>query len=241
MNKTILGLSFLLIALVPTVRANPITFTVTATAYSGSNYGYIEGQSYTFVYTTGDSFTNSGRNNYFGSADNSWTQYTPSEDTVWSTLGGTALTGSFTYSQTDGAEVSLLAISAVSENRNQLTLSAALHVLPGNLGLATADASVQPDQITANIVLLNYGPFNYTSSYTDPRTYFSDHTGEYAFSGDLAGDVDLVLNHSLLFRFIPTHLTISTTTAVPEPSTYAAICGGVALIGATLWRRRPHC
>lgn len=38
-----------------------------------------------------------------------------------------------------------------------------------------------------------------------------------------------------------TAFLLTTTSAIPEPSTYAAIVGGLALIGAVVWRQRSAC
>ena len=64
--------------------------------------------------------------------------------------------------------------------------------------------------------------------------------GTYDLSGSPLGASMYDIGDDNSLDFSITSITISEYSAVPEPSTYAAILGGLALVGVVAWRRRKQ-
>lgn len=99
--------------------------------------------------------------------------------------------------------------------------------------------------LTHVIATMNLAEINFAmpSNYTNPATYFAPYVGEYHAWG---GTVGLYGGGFDGATFQVTDVSISNglgrndggsgTTAIPEPSTYAALAG-VGVLGLALWRR----
>lgn len=101
----------------------------------------------------------------------------------------------------------------------------------GNIGLTTLSGSIlRAVSSSLNVVGAS---FLAPVGYINPADYFEDYIGSYAASGSVSLDDD---NGSAFFQF--TSVSISTSaSAIPEPSTYAALLGFGAM-GVVIWRRR---
>jgi hypothetical protein len=222
MKIKLLSLTLLLALVSPLARASsPIVFTVTATSHS-DDYGYVLGQSYTFIYTTGSSFTNNS-SNYFDATTGSWSESEVGHARMYSTIGGTGLTGTYT----DPAPASF--IIATGSPSTSLLLSAGNTEGPG-IGLLTADGQTELNNFDASVDWVNGLTLSFSGEYTDPNDYFADYFGSY----DATGTVYIAPIASNILEFTISNITIS---AVPEPSSCAAIAGLTAFGFCALRRR----
>jgi len=217
----------LIAALVTSAQAQ-ITFTVTATA-NATSFGYTAGSPYTFTFTTPSSYSNTASSRFTPWYD-AWREGVSAEPQLWTSVGGTAVLGSFGRPSKPTSFVDAYANGALS-------LTAGNDASSGTIGLRT------PNSGTANInwiqVQLNAGlpSFAALGSYGEPVSYFQSYVGTYNVSGG-GGITMWDNNNSPGINFTPTALSI--TSAVPEPSTYAALAGLGAFAVAAYRRRRQR-
>jgi hypothetical protein len=137
MKKSILGLALCAATLAPLAYGSAppaISFTVTATSNT-NDYGYTLDNSYTFVFTTGNSFNGIGSYN-FNSTNNTWSQETVGDDRMWSTVGGTGLIGAYSDPQAPGSDTPYSFITTTNSNILSLYASNDSNL---DIGLAMAD------------------------------------------------------------------------------------------------------
>lgn len=210
-----------------------ITFTVTATAENNLDtaaQGYVVGQAYTFVYTlTADYPLN---HNYFPGQNNGWfEQDITNEPALFTGVGGTGVGGTYIDPiATEGSPFSFVR----AYNGNLLQLYAGADA--GNIALTTPAGTT----LTHVIASMNLEGINFAApaNYINPADYFAGYLGEYHAWG---GTVGLYGGGFDGATFQVTGVTISngvsnSATAIPEPSTYAALLG-LGALGFAAWRR----
>ncbi len=195
-------------------------FTITATADS-TGVGYTATQAYTFVFNSGASFS-SNANDYFNSSESFWAEYTTGNDQLWTSLGGTGLSGAYSRPSPIWNELDV--------HSSYMTLRAGPD--SGTFGVTRLDAA----DLNVVYALINSGlSFTPSATYVEPfgpSGYFSNYISSYSAGGTV--DIrDTVGTHTY---FTITNLSISAA-AIPEPSTYAALAGITAL-GLVVLRRR---
>lgn len=229
----------ILLAVAPSAPAQ-ITFTVTATAENNLDtaaQGYVVGHAYTFVYTlTADYPLN---HNYFPGQNNDWfEQDITNEPALFTAVGGTGLGGTFIDPVgPKGSPFSFVRTSGA----NFLGLYAGADA--GDIGVTTPAGTT----LTHVIASMNLAEINFAApaDYTNPATYFAAYIGEYPAWG---GTVGLYGGGFDGATFQVTGVSIGNggglndggnTTAIPEPSVYAALFG-LGALGLVAWRRKKR-
>lgn len=243
-----------------------ITFTITAEARAkpeggswASTYGYTQGQSYTFVFTTGTSFANNS-SSVFSSAYLAWVATSAGEGNIWASVSGSGLGGA--YVAPTGADInSQLSYARHNTGRDILSLTAATDdptgltspyiglTTPNNTAIAELRMEVSNKIGSPLTPVTSFPALSYLSAFEDPVSYFSTRTGTYTGSWTFTQSGGAPLDNTVgIYLRVPgpgvdftakyelavTSITIS---AVPEPSTYAVLAGGAGLAIA-VWRRR---
>lgn len=229
MKKQIVGILLILATLSSAAKAaGPITFTVTATA-DATGYGYDEGSNYTFIFTTGESFT-AGNNAFSSDVMSIWSQETTNHDQLWSSIGGTGLAGEFINPTTElGTPDSFIELFSFDSHELYLRVSQDGFV---PMGITTADSLMQLGSV--NVYATVPRTFSHAGGYIEPNLYFSNYIDDYFNAG---GNLSLEsLDGVTEVTFSITNLTIS---SVPEPSSYVMIVGVVALGYGAFRRPRP--
>jgi len=205
-----------------------ITFTVTATADNipgNAAQDYIAGQAYTFVYTLTPEYPQN--HNYFPGQNYAWFEKDVTTETpLFTAVGGTGMGGHYTDPiATGGSPFSF----ATTSNSNFIELYAGAD--HGNIGLTTLAGTPLSDAIAC----MNLGDINFATpgAYTNPANYFSAYLGNYHAWG---GTVGLYRGTFVGATFQVTNVSISNQTAIPEPSTSAALLG-LGVLGWALSRR----
>ena len=227
MKKFLLCLAIGLGSLI-SVRAQ-VTITVTGTANSDA-LGYTSGQSATFTFTTAGSFANNA-DSVFNAGINTWFEQTTAQDQLFTAITGTGLTGSFV--RPTASSTAPLSYLRTGGGNGADVLSVSVSAEPQTwLGLNTPDSSHVTD---IGFMITNMSLFSFTSTYTEPTTYFLGFVGTDASIG---GALSIFSGAPFYgnVSFAPTSVTISVT-AVPEPSTYAAVAG-LGALGLAVIRRR---
>ena len=203
-----------------------VTFTVTGTADTSGN-GYIGGQAYDFVFTTGTNFAVNATS-AFNATVNDWQEELTTESQIWNLVSGTAVTGTYVrpVANTSDPFSRLRTYNSTPNDELLIVLNADTTT---DLGLRTPGG-----QTIASITvsLGNVTSFNYPGNYTDPVTFFSSFQGNYSPTYQSGFNVELNTGTS-----IPFQVTSVAITAVPEPSAWAALTGSMILLG-TWWVRR---
>lgn len=210
-----------LLAVVPAARGQ-LVFNLTGTATSTS-YGYTSGQAVTFTFTVPSHFPNTTSSVFDGSV-NIWREGSGTDPQLF-----TAITGSFMGAFTRPAQPSSVLAAIASYSALEITVGS-------NSDMGVFTPSNDPVlSIGAQLFGPAGDPLGFTASgaYSDPESYFAGFLGSHAIDPG-RGFFTFDMGHDNQMDFQITNMTIS---AVPEPSTYAAIFGALAL-GAAAWRRR---
>ncbi|MBW8782268.1 MAG: PEP-CTERM sorting domain-containing protein [Verrucomicrobia bacterium] len=202
-----------------------VVFTVSGTARS-SLYGYTAGQSVVFTFTTNDGYA--GQHSLFETDTSQWDFEGTGTGQLWASISGTGLTGQFIPASDTGSEVEVVYESDPG-NKDGIGLFA---VSDSGLGLFSPSGDA--------LSLIGLSIFedrtlgNHPASYVDITSYFSGYVGDIPFSSSALGLSVAGFSEGMYFDV--TQMNISTS-AIPEPSTYAALVGAVVL-GVTFYRRR---
>lgn len=233
MKKLILSL-LACAAFISSASAAAVTFTFTGTA-NATGQGYTLGSTYNFSFTTGDSYTTLSTLSQSTFADNSgfngnnyWKNFSTSDSALFVSSGGNGLGGSFVPSATNPG--SYIFNGSMSSDFIIGTTNPSLTV-----GMTTLSGTPL-SYLNASGISLTLSPAaSFTGSYVDPTTYFGARPGVYNVTASnplrLYG---LGAGGNQLAAFTLNQVTIS---AIPEPSTYAAIAGA-AMLGLAVWQRR---
>jgi hypothetical protein len=232
--------SVLLACLGAVVARAQVTFTFSGTVLT-STLGYTEGCAATFTVTTGATFDQASSSFVEG---NYWYDEYFNQPALFIGLSGTGLSSNFSrpgnltetglgdprsYLETgsDQKTLSILIGNGKVPNFDNYGLGLTLPSGP-TIGSFAAYIDVP------NVLDIENGPFPQLSCYSDPVTYFSALAGSY--EGICTGTVTIfdtsynpfaeVPDPSHLVAFEISSMTIS---AIPEPSTYAAIFGAAAV------------
>jgi len=208
-------------------------FTITAQANSTTN-NYTSGSSYTFVFTLGSGSTFSGA---YTSTRTSFQDESTADNQLWSSVGGTGLSGTYARAVGDPNDPFNIAAAELPPNYN----NQALYLVAGteqnvtqSIGVTTlSGTNIYYVEVTADDSVLP--SWTMAASGTSPTSYFAGYAGTYT---GFTGSDDTVkirdTSNNLVVSFDITSVAIS---AVPEPSTYAALLG-LAALGFVGWRRR---
>jgi hypothetical protein len=210
-----------------------VTFTITATNNEGTR-GYAAGQDYTFIYTTAAAYALNA-SSVFNGSHNSWNDETWSDLPIFSSVRGTGLTGTLGIpAANEDAPWSFVNTLHSPIAGNHFAISAGAD--EGIIGLYSLDHTAINSVGTVlggDFFRLPEGLiFNPLASYQDPTSYFTGYNGSYAVEGTIR-----MLNStgSTFQTFSVNNLTIS---AIPEPSSFAALAGlGVLGFATTRCRR----
>lgn len=222
-----------LLALLATAPSAPaqITFTVTATAENTAGnaaQSYTAGNAYTFAYTLTAAYP--ANKYYFPDRNTDWFEKdTASAVPLFADVGGSGLGGTFTSpTAPEGSPFSFVR----AYNSNFLGLYAGADV--GNIGVTTLPGAT----LSHVIASMNLADIDFTrpAAYTDPTGYFSAYLGNYQAWG---GTVGLYGGGFDGATFQVTGVSISNTTAIPEPSTCAALLG-LGALALVAWRRKKR-
>lgn len=192
-----------------------VVFTVTGTATSTGS-GYNLGETYTFVFTTGQTFADTPTSYYYSNRT-LWSEETTGDGQLWAAIGGTGVTGSFTRpSAVNTDPYSMLRIYRFNTSSPFELLLRVDADTTTDIGLKTPGG-----QAISHVVASMSGgalpAFAFNLSYSQPTAYFSAYLGNYMPGTTL--DMAVGLSGGGTVGFTATSVTI----AVPEPSTYAAI------------------
>lgn len=233
-------LGFLTLFSLAQVASAQITFTFTATA-DADGRGYTKDQPYTFTFTLG-TFTNLS-DSFSRSSFTQYREETTNYDQLWASVGGSGLGGSFVRPTGDSQDpYSLLqaiapgnnnAIRLIASTEGYATKTVGLTALSGN-SLSGISAYLEDAALPA----WPMGQGEPTP--TTPYDYFSVYAGN-TYTGFTSGSEDKIwlVGAAPYFSISFTITSLTIGSAVPEPSTYAALFG-VAALGVAVWRRRKR-
>lgn len=227
--------ALLLCAVVP--ASAQIVFTVTGTANSTAN-GYTSGQSYTFVFTSANSFANTDYS-AFDSEGQKYTEETVTDPQMWTSIGGTGLAGSYVRPIADTDDAYSYLQTTVNHNQLDILAGADTSTSIGLQTLGGTSIAIVRAWMSGTELPTFAAPAAYAEPFNATTGYWAGYTGTYS---GFTGPYNKIAVYSLAYQttymeFTPTSLTISAVGAVPEPSTYAAFAG-LAAFGLVLLRRR---
>lgn len=209
-----------------------LVFTVTATANS-TGAGYTAGQSYTFSYVTAASFANNSSSS-FGASSAAWSEDDTTHNQMFTAISGTGINGTYVRPVADLYDPYSGFYISQSGSNYQLHISASAESTGSSMGLTKLNGAQAISAYTA--ITAGAPSFVMPGSYVEPFAsgtgFFTSYVG--TISSGLTGTVTLSDPSYNNTVFTVTSLTIS---AVPEPSTYAALAG-LAALGFVAWRRR---
>ncbi|WP_438481144.1 PEP-CTERM sorting domain-containing protein [Oleiharenicola lentus] len=218
----------------PTIAAAQIVFTLRGTINTDADptaLGYSVGHAVTISFTLNDFAPTPPRGD--GGSIFSWGESNTAHPQLFSSVGGTGINGTFARAADPLGEITVENFA----DSSRLFLNVGANN-PEGMGLSVNGYDLERITISASFAGLVWD----TSAGTlpDPTFFFQNYVGTYAqVSTDNARIVDFN-NFSPVNEATITidTLTISYTplSAVPEPSTYAAIAGMCAL-GFATWRR----
>ena len=208
-------------------------FTVEATAQT-SDLGYVQGVTYEFTLTMNDNFSNA--NAYGATADarnNWWREELTDNDQLFLDVSSPSLTGSYQRpTATPGDPSSEI---KTDENYDSLTLTI-------NSNSKTPSGLTTPNGTPIHMFYaqgMESDDWTLTADSTvyEVGDYFSSFNGTYSIGYGIFF-MNSPADGYVQFSVTGNNVTVSHVSAVPEPSTYAAILGGLAISTAGIRRRR---
>lgn len=217
----------LLCVFAPLTWSAPLTFTLTATS-DYSRLGYVAGQTYTFILTTGDHYDGQIRSR-FDATSSTWQGLG-----YWTFVGGTGVNGIYSAPINASATDSYINVSS--------NYGGGFHAQAGANEFSSGLTTLSSTAIGRVSVEFYSAPiFSPTSTYMHPTVYFHDYIGDHTIN-PASNSIHLVSPASnFLTSFSVSNLNISGgSTTIPETSSYAVIFGLIALIGASSRRTRTR-
>ena len=220
-------------ALAPFFAQGQVTFTVNATVNSTGG-GFTAGEAVSFTFTLAQSASNTGSASAAtGGTDYKWEDDLTTDPILWSNVTATPFTGTYVR-PTDTLNSPEMRIQVT--NAGDLILLASSEDYVESMGLSYGGNAGTWIFIQARYTGLSFDTSNGTLP--DATTYFSALTGTYSYQAEsVSENTSFYYDGGSDIYITPTSLTIAYT-AVPEPSTYAAIAGVVILFGTIAYRRR---
>lgn len=225
----ILGFSALATSLVAQAQ---IVFTINATPTANA-LGYVTSQNYNFVFTL-NTAPDTGNDPFqpgtaTAGANYTWIQEWTFSPEIWTSVSGNGLAGTWTEPSSGQADPFSRLIASTSSP--SLSLYAGADV--SNVGLTATGLPVKFINFAASYTGLNYT--NITGTLPDPNAYFANYFDSYGASSTTTGWIQATGPMGSVNAFFT--INSLTVAAIPEPSTYVALTGAVAL-GFAIWRRR---
>lgn len=229
--------AILSLAVLPCVATAQVTFTVTGTINTTAE-GFTAGDVVTFSWTLIQSPSPGQPGSVNNVSNFYWIDETAGTDSpLFASVTGSPLSG--TYVRSSSSPASRMSVAST----NMLSIKSGNWSDP--LGLTYNGNAVTNITMDARFTGLTFDLSTGVDGQPPPdaNTYFATYAGTYT-------ELDYSSNNNYFFwvgidtnvfedglPFTPTSLTIAVG-AVPEPSTYAAILGAAALVGAGVLRRR---
>lgn len=208
-------------------------FTVTATASTTTN-NYNSGSSYTFVFTLGSGSTFTGART---SDRTSFQDESTADNQLWTSVGGTGLSGTYVRAvghPNDPFNIAETGLSPNYADRGLYLVAGTDQNVTQSIGVTTL-AGTAISYMTVSIDDTALPSWTMAPSGTAPSSYFAGYAGTYTgFSG---GTDSVKIYNTASAEVGSFNVTSVTISAVPEPSTYAAMLG-LAALGFVGWRRR---
>lgn len=232
------------LALAPIAALGQIVFTVSGTVNATGN-GFTAGQAVTFSFTLAQTASNTGSDSrvLLTGAQNDiingyrWADEVTADPILWADVTGSPFSGTYARPVALSASPSMELQLDTTNNRIRFLASAPE---PGGAYTESMGLTFGGNNVTYIYAIGHYTGLNFdftSGTLPDATAYFSNYLGTYAYT-----EIPFFTQSSAVYYdgasndifFTPTSLTIS---AVPEPSTYAAILGALAL-GLVVSRRR---
>lgn len=207
-------------------HAQNVTFTGTA---SSTGHGYVSGETYTVSFVISEEWESGDFNNGVATAYQ-WKKSSPEHDSLFSAIGGSGVSGAYLD---DAALIQVNSPSGTGMTIFQAGGEMMFDLSP--IGLLTPGG----DSIVALHTYVTSGiSHTLTGAPTDLNDYFafSGLNGDYAVNGSLTIYIEDLMGPGMPAS-VNLDLTNANFSAIPEPSTYAAILG-VGALGLGFWRRR---
>lgn len=220
--------AFLLLTLSSSAQ---ITFTFNVTA-NGSGLAYTSGHTYTFTYTLNNYFPTTPAGSALTNVGYTWSEETPANPILFSNFSGDSLIGTFSRPSDPSHGLS------VNDNSqggaaNRLSIYVVDDSFDSGLTLNGTGEKLYMVKMEGTFTGLEFDATQ-DGLPPDPYAFFSGFLGTYSAASTSDAFV-LDENYNDVY-FTINSLTIAQA-AVPEPSTYAAIFGLLAL-GFAGWRKR---
>jgi hypothetical protein len=207
------------------------TFAVNATA-NATLHGYNAGQSYNFVFTTNDNITDVDPSSQFTSTQTNWEEEFVSQSSLWSSISGDAVNGSYVRPTGSNFPNSYIFL------QNTVASPFFFELLVGNdgstgIGVTTPSAAVIRSVKMTMPQAIN---FTYPQTFVEPNQYFLAYNGTYSLTNSSSLiTVDPQAAGLANVTFTPSTLTIISS-PVPEPS--GALLSLLGLASLHFLRRR---
>lgn len=198
MKKSIIAVLSLLAA---SACADLIEIHVTGTADS-TDWGYTQGQSYTFTWTLNDAYT--GAYDTFDPDFTSWTVETVNHPLLWTNVSGDGLQG--TYSRPSGDNYA--PYDYMTYNSYDEFMLFAGNDSPGTSSMGLTVNGVDLRYVDAYV---NIGSLDHPTSFVDPATWLSVYEGTYAQSEGSS----ITLSNS---NYQSISFTATSVEIIPEPA-----------------------
>lgn len=204
-----------------------VSITVTGTITSAhASHSFTNGDALTFTFAVNDFAPASVNGSFTTGSESIWNEETVSHPILFSDLTGTGLAGTWVRPMADTISPASL-LRVFDGSGIGLDMGA-------DSGAATGltHNGLEFNLVTVSAILSNFNAVT-GGSLLYPKDYLETILGAYtatAGTGQFAAG-------GFTSNFAVTGVNI-TTSAVPEPSSYAAMLGGLALVGVMLRRRR---